>query len=198
MVIAYLRVSTEKQFLENQKEEIIQFANKKSITIDKWYEETASGCLNPKERKLSLLLKRMKAGDTLIVTEISRLSRTLLEIMNILSFCIQKEIILYSTKEGYIFQNDINSKVMGFAFGLAAEIERDLISQRTKEALARRKMEGKTLGRKVGNSPKMGILREKKQLVLRLLKEGKSHQTLAEELGVSRATIYRFIKKELE
>ena len=103
------------------------------------------------------------AYDSLIVTEISRLSRTLLEIMTILNSCIKKEVILYSTKEGYVFQNDINSKVLGFAFGLMAEIERNLISMRTKEALARRRQEGVKLGRKKGTCPAMRVLRENKR-----------------------------------
>ena len=120
MVVAYLRVSTEKQFLANQREEILRFAEKNELV------------------KLAGVLNRMRKGDTLIVTEISRLSRTMLEIMTILNSCIKKNIILYSTKEGYIFQNDINSKVLGFAFGLMAEIERNLISMRTKEAFAER------------------------------------------------------------
>ena len=154
MVIAYLRVSTEKQFLANQKEEIMRFAEKNGLSIDKWYTETVSGSVSTKDRKLSELLKRMHPGDTLIVTEISRLSRTLLEIMTILNFC-KKQVVLYSTKEGYVFQDDINSKVQGFAFGLMAEIERNLISMRTKEALARRKQEGMTLGRKKGDTPKI-------------------------------------------
>ena len=92
--------------------------------------------MRSKDRKLSGVLNRMQKGDSLIVTEISRLSRTMLEIMTILNSCIKKEIVLYSTKEGYVFQNDMNSKVLGFAFGLMAEIERNLISMRTKEALA--------------------------------------------------------------
>ena len=133
-VVAYLRVSTEKQFLENQQEEIIRFAEKNGLNIDRWYMETVSGKVSTKERKLSGLLEKMKPGDSLIVTEISRLSRTLLEIMTILNSCIKKKVVLYSTKEGYVFQNDINSKVLGFAFGLMAEIERNLISMRTKEA----------------------------------------------------------------
>ena len=124
MVVAYLRVSTEKQFLANQREELLRFAEKNGLKIDKWYTETVSGSVSSKERKLSGMLNRMQRGDALIVTEISRLSRTLLEIMTILNSCIKKEIILYSTKEGYVFQNDINSKVLGFAFGLMAEIER--------------------------------------------------------------------------
>ena len=100
-VVAYLRVSTEKQFLENQREEITRFAEKNGMSIDKWYTETVSGSISSKERKLSGLLDKMRPGDSLIVTEISRLSRTLLEIMTILNSCIKKEVILYSTKEGF-------------------------------------------------------------------------------------------------
>ena len=117
MVVAYLRVSTEKQFLANQREELLRFAEKNGLQIDKWYTETVSGSVRSKDRKLSGVLNRMQRGDSLIVTEISRLSRTMLEIMTILNSCIKKEIVLYSTKEGYVFQNDMNSKVLGFAFG---------------------------------------------------------------------------------
>ena len=139
-VVAYLRVSTEKQFLENQREEITRFAEKNGMSIDKWYTETVSGSISSKERKLSGLLDKMRPGDSLIVTEISRLSRTLLEIMTILNSCIKKEVILYSTKEGYVFQNDINSKVLGFAFGLMAEIERNLYNPKNeKTVLEKRK-----------------------------------------------------------
>lgn len=192
-IVAYLRVSTEKQFIENQREEIVRFAEKNGLAIDRWYMETVSGNVNAKERKLSALLERMKPGDSLIVTEISRLSRTLLEIMSILNFCIKKKVILYSTKEGYVFQNDINSKVLGFAFGLVAEIERNLISIRTKEALARRKQEGKKLGRKKGDMPKMKILQKHKKYLLNLHKKGASCASLARYMGVSRTTMFRFL-----
>lgn len=192
MVIAYLRVSTEKQFLANQKEEIMRFAEKNGLSIDKWYTETVSGSVSTKDRKLSELLKRMHPGDTLIVTEISRLSRTLLEIMTILNFCIKKQVVLYSTKEGYVFQDDINSKVLGFAFGLMAEIERNLISMRTKEALARRKQEGMTLGRKKGDTPKIKLLRANKRVLTKEL--GTTYSELAEKMGVSRTTLFRFMK----
>ena len=101
MVVAYLRVSTEKQFLANQREELLRFAEKNGLQIDKWYTETVSGSVRSKDRKLSGVLNRMQRGDSLIVTEISRLSRTMLEIMTILNSCIKKEIVLYSTKEGY-------------------------------------------------------------------------------------------------
>ena len=193
MVIAYLRVSTEKQFLANQKEEIMRFAEKNGLSIDKWYTETVSGSVSTKDRKLSELLKRMHPGDTLIVTEISRLSRTLLEIMTILNFCIKKQVVLYS-KEGYVFQDDINSKVLGFAFGLMAEIERNLISMRTKEALARRKQEGMTLGRKKGDTPKIKLLRANKRVLTKELDKGTTYSELAEKMGVSRTTLFRFMK----
>lgn len=194
MVIAYLRVSTEKQFLENQREEILRFAQKNELEIEKWYTETVSGSVNATERKLSLLLRTMEEGDVLIVTEISRLSRTLLEIMTILNSCIQKKVVLHSIKEGYIFRNDINSKVLGFAFGLIAEIERNLISMRTKEALARRKQEGMALGRRKGDTPQIKRLIENKEFLLREMDRGRKQVALAKELGVSRTTLFRFLK----
>lgn len=194
MVIAYLRVSTEKQYLANQREEILRFAVKKELIIDKWYTETVSGSVSTRDRKLSLLLRKLKPGDTLVVTEISRLSRTLLEIMTILNSCIKKKVILYSTKEGYVFQNDINSKVLGFAFGLMAEIERNLISMRTREALARRKQEGIKLGRKKGDCPKLKLLCMHKEYLFNQLNEGESCVVLAQRMGVSKSTFFRFLK----
>ncbi len=194
-VVAYLRVSTEKQFLENQRAEILRFADRNGLIIDKWYTETVSGSVSSKNRKLSGVLDRMKPGNSLIVTEISRLSRTLLEIMTILNSCIKKRVVLYSTKEGYIFQNDINSKVLGFAFGLMAEIERNLISMRTKEALARRKKEGVCLGRRKGDAPKMNMLIDNRRLVMMERRRGASCSALAKQMGVSRTTMFRFLHK---
>lgn len=150
MVIAYLRVSTSKQHLVNQQDEIRRFAHTKEIEVSRWVTEIVSGKKNQKGRKLGRAINQLKPGDTLIVTEISRLSRTLTEIMAIMGKCLEKNITIYSTKDGYAFDNTINSKVLCFAFGLVAEIERNLISMRTKEALALRKAEGVILGRKKG------------------------------------------------
>ena len=194
MVVAYLRVSTEKQFLANQREELLRFAEKNGLQIDKWYTETVSGSVRSKDRKLSGVLNRMQRGDSLIVTEISRLSRTMLEIMTILNSCIKKEIVLYSTKEGYVFQNDMNSKVLGYGFGLMAEIERNLNSMRTKEALARRRQEGVKLGRKKGTCPAMRVLRENKRRLIKDAQRGVSCSELARQMGVSRTTMHRFLK----
>lgn len=175
----------------------MQFAERNELTVNKWFKETVSGKVKSQDRKLSTLLQSMDCGDTLIITEISRLSRTLLDIMEILNICIQKGIVLYSTKEGYVFKDDINSKVLGFAFGLVAEIERNLISIRTKEALAQRKQEGQILGRKKGDEPKKEYLRNNQEMIRSRLNEGATRKLLAKEMGVSISTMNRYVKNEL-
>lgn len=160
MIVGYLRVSTEKQHPANQQDEIRRFAKNRNWEVDVWVTEVVSGKTRERDRKLGTLLRRMKRGDTLVVTEISRLSRTLTDIMSIMGRCLKKQINLYTTKEGYTFDNTINSKVLCFAFGLVAEIERNLISMRTKEALARRKAEGVVLGRRKGSFTKLNVLVE--------------------------------------
>ena len=147
MTVAYLRISTGKQHLRNQQEDIQRFAALHNLTVDRWLTEVVSGRKSGRERKLGALLRRMKRGDTLIVTELSRLSRTLTEIMTIMGHCLERGIVLYSTKDGYAFDNSINSKVLCFAFGLVVEIERNLISMRTREALAVRRADGVRHGR---------------------------------------------------
>lgn len=171
MVIAYLRVSTSKQHLVNQQDEIRRFAHTKEIEVSRWVTEIVSGKKNQKERKLGRVINQLKPGDTLIVTEISRLSRTLTEIMAIMGKCLEKNITIYSTKDGYAFDNTINSKVLCFAFGLVAEIERNLISMRTKEALALRKAEGVILGRKKGSITKLKILLDNELEIIDRLKK---------------------------
>ena len=198
MVVAYLRVSTNKQHLMNQKEEIRKFAHKRHLTIDEWYYDIVSGKINSNDRQLGNLLEILQEGDCLIVTEVSRLSRTLIDIMNIINTCIQRKIILHCTKEGYTFENNINSKILGFAFGLVAEIERNLISIRTKEALAVRKAEGKTLGRPPRSSPQLQILLKHKEQVIRSLEQKVSYRQIAETYNVSIGTMNRFIKRYKE
>ena len=194
MIVGYLRVSTCRQHLTNQQEEIQRFAAGRHLSVDRWVTEIVSGKKNERERKLGPLLRRMKAGDTLIVTEISRLSRTLTDIMNIMGKCLQKKIKLYTTKEGYTFDDTINSKVLCFAFGLVAEIERNLISLRTREALAARKANGAVLGRKAGSCTKRNILMKNKEKVLRMLREGQSIKSICEHFELSRETFNKFRK----
>ena len=197
MVIAYLRVSTERQLLENQKNEIGLFARARGLQIRSWPTEKVCGTASAKDRKLNGLLRQLKAGDVLIVSEISRLSRTMLEIMSILHLCIRKQIVLYSVKEGYAFENNMTSKIMGFAFGMAAEIERNLISARTREALAYRKAQGVVLGRPKGSCTRKKLLEEHDSEIRELLREGVRKTDIARRFGVSKATFYAFLKESL-
>ena len=193
MTIGYLRVSTGKQNPENQRDEIRRFAEEKSFCIDQWITETASGKLPYRKRKLGRILRGMKKGDTLIVTEISRLSRSLTEIMSIMGGCIEREICLYTTKERYTFDNSINSKVLCFAFGLVAEIERNLISMRTKEALALKKAEGVRLGRRPGSNVKMQRIRESEDRITAMLNGGMPVTKMCRKIGISRSTWYKYL-----
>ena len=185
MTIAYLRVSTGKQHLENQKEEIEKFAARKNLTINRWVTEVVSGKKKEHDRKLGRLLKSLKKGDILIVTELSRLSRTLLDIMSILHRCLEMNITVYSS---------INSKVLAFAFALVAEIEHNLISMRTKEALAHRKSEGVRLGRPPGKG-KQNVLLDNREEISHLLEEGMSVSAVCRIYHVSRETFYAVNRK---
>ena len=192
MIIGYLRVSTEKQNPENQRDEIRRFAEEKSSEVDSWVVETASGKIAHKKRKLGRLLRKMNKGDTLIVTEISRLSRSLTEIMAIMGECLDRQINIYTTKERYTFDNSINSKVLCFAFGLVAEIERNLISMRTKEALALKRAEGVRLGRRPGSDVKMQVIRDNSARIEAMLASGMTVTKICRKIGISRNTWYKF------
>lgn len=168
-----------------------------SITIAgfiAWVTEVVSGKKKEHDRKLGRLLKSLKKGDILIVTELSRLSRTLLDIMSILHRCLEMNITVYSTKDGYAFDNSINSKVLAFAFALVAEIEHNLISMRTKEALAHRKSEGVRLGRPPGKG-KQNVLLDNREEISHLLEEGMSVSAVCRIYHVSRETFYAVNRK---
>lgn len=192
MIVGYIRVSTGKQHPENQKDEITRYAVSNNWEIDRWVIEVVSGKTHVKGRKLGNLLKKLKKGDTLIVTEISRLSRSLTDIMSLMGKCMSKGINIYTIKEKYRFDDSINSKVLCFAFGLVAEIERNLISLRTKEALALRKAEGKQLGRKFGFCPKMEILINNEETIRQMLLDGVSNKAIYTSYNVSKSTFNKF------
>ncbi len=196
IIAAYLRVSTDKQTILNQKSEVINFCKRQDIQVTTWCTETVSGTKKENERQLGGLLKRLQKGDVLIITEVSRLSRKMLNIMNIIHQSIEKGITIYSIKEGYKFDTSINSQVLAFAFGLCAEIERTLISQRTREALARRRASGMKLGRPKG-SISTGKLYEHIEEIKQLRSEGFSFQKIANRYKVSPETVRLFYLRNL-
>jgi DNA invertase Pin-like site-specific DNA recombinase len=145
--VAYLRVSTQEQDLEKNKADILRLANDKKLGHVEWVEEKASGRVAWRKRELGRLLEELEVGDNLIVSELSRLGRSMLQCMEILSIATDKGIHIYAVKGNWQLDDSLQSKILAMAFTMAAEIERDLISQRTKEALAARKRSGKPDGR---------------------------------------------------
>ena len=193
MVYGYIRVSTDKQTVENQRFEINNFCERNNIQIDQWFEETISGTKEPEKRALGKLLRKLKKDDILICSELSRLGRSLFMIMDVLSACMKKEIQLWTIKDNYRLGNDISSKVLAFAFGLSAEIERNLISQRTKEALARAKAEGKVLGRPVGAKSSRVKLTGCENQIKQMLSKKIPKKHIAKKMKVDRNTLQKFI-----
>ena len=196
VIYGYIRVSSDKQTVENQRFEINNFCNKNNIKIDGWISETISGTKNYDKRKLGKLLKKVQKDDIIICAELSRLGRNLFMIMEILNICMTKECRVWTIKDNYRLGEDIQSKVLAFAFGLSAEIERNLISQRTKEALARKRTEGVVLGRPKGSSSKNSYkLCRKENLLREMISNDLSYCEMSRILKVHRNTISNYIKK---
>ena len=202
MIYGYIRVSSDKQTVENQRFEIDSFCSSQQLLIDDWIEETISGTKNFSTRQLGKLLRKVKKNDIIICCELSRLGRNLFMIMEILNICMTKECRVWTINDNYRLGDDIQSKVLAFAFGLSAEIERNLISQRTKEALARKKAEGVRLGRPRGRSfcRSSYKLHNREQQIARMRTDGMSFQTIADVLHVNRDTVrnyyYTFINEK--
>lgn len=197
MTYGYIRVSTDKQTVENQRFEINNFCNRNSLTVDGWIEETISGTKAYSKRALGKLLKKVEKDDLIICAELSRLGRNLFMIMEILNICMTKECKVWTIKDNYRLGDDIQSKVLAFAFGLSAEIERNLISQRTKEALAKRKQDGVILGRPKGRktSPEKRKLYSKHDYIINLRNKGVSKRQIAKLCKVDRNTLDRYISQ---
>ena len=194
MIYGYIRTSTDKQNNETQQYEIEQFAKNNNIKIDKWIEETISSKKDLEERKLGKLLKKIKQDDIIIASELSRLGRNLLQVMSILHHCMNIGCQVWTIKDNYRLGTDIQSKVLAFAFGLSAEIERTMISQRTKRCLDRLRAEGKHIGRTKGSKNKSTKLSGKTDLIKTLLSQNISKTQIAKMLKVNYTTLYRFIK----
>ena len=191
MIYGYIRVSTDTQTVENQRFEITRFCEAQQIKVDGWIEETISGTKNYNKRQLGGLLKKVQKDDIIICSELSRLGRNLFMIMEILNICMTKECRVWTIKDNYRLGDDIQSKVLAFAFGLSAEIERNLISQRTKEALARKRAEGVRLGRPKGRKTpqdKYKLARYDKQ-IRAMLSAGATYMEIANRYKVDRDTV---------
>jgi DNA invertase Pin-like site-specific DNA recombinase len=196
MTYGYIRVSSDKQTVENQRFEINNFCKKESINIDGWIEETISGTKNYDKRKLGDLLNQVQKDDLIICSELSRLGRSLFMIMSILNKLMETGARVWTIKDGYRLGDDIQSKVLAFAFGLSAEIERNLISQRTKEALERKKSEGMILGRPKGKTSETSKLDGAEIGTTIMLMQGISINRIAKLYGVHRNTVKLFIKRK--
>ena len=197
MIYGYIRTSTDKQNNENQRFEIEQFANNNNFKIDQWIEETISSRKSLDERKLGKLLKKIKQDDIIIATELSRLGRNLLQVMSILHHCMNIGCQVWTLKDNYRLGTDIQSKVLAFAFGLSAEIERSMISQRTKRCLDRLKAERKHIGRTKGSKNKLTKLSGKDDLIKTLLSQNISKTQIAKILKVDYSTLYKFLKTKI-
>ena len=193
MIYGYIRVSSDKQTVENQRFEINKFCSRNGMAIEGWIEETISGTKNYNKRELGKLLNQVQRDDLIICAELSRLGRNLFMIMEILNICMTKECRVWTIKDNYRLGEDIQSKVLAFAFGLSAEIERNLISQRTKEALARKKAEGAKLGRIPGSHNKRHKLSGHESDIWSAYLSGTPVKELASVLHVHPATIYRLL-----
>jgi len=191
--LAYLRVSTTDQDVEKNKDDILRLSNDKGLGQVVFVEEKVSGTVSWKKRKIAKILEELKEGDNLIVSELSRIGRSMLEIMQVLSLAMEKGIHVHAVKGNWQLNDSIQSKIMAMVFSMAAEIERDLISKRTKEALKAKKAQGIKLGRPKGTGKsKLDKFRPE---IEALLYNGSAQKFIAKRYGISEANLSLWIKK---
>jgi DNA invertase Pin-like site-specific DNA recombinase len=191
--VGYLRVSTLSQEVEKNKADILKLANEKDLGRVEFIEEKISGKVSWKQRKIAEILDGLQKGDSIVVSELSRLGRSMLEIMEILSIALQRGVFIFAVKGNWTLDDSIQSKVVAMAFSMAAEIERELISQRTTEALRHRKALGLPMGRPKG--PGKSKLDQYKPEIEALLKNGSSGRFIAKRYGATEGTFSLWRKK---
>lgn len=193
MVIAYLRVSKDKQHLEIQKDEINRYAAANGFEVDKWVTDIVIEKKKDEKTSLIRVLHRMKEGDKVIITDIGRFGRTLSEVMDLLSRCMEKGVCVYSINDRYILDNSLNMQVVANTCNLVSEIEHHLMSTRTKEALNHKKiMDGLQLGRPKGSDAKQSLLEANKDEVMDMLERGETVVAICKHFKISRNTFYQF------
>lgn len=198
MIYGYIRVSTDTQTVENQKLAIKNYARYHRLHNIVWVSETISGTKNPEKRKLGDIIEKAAPGDVIIITELSRLGRSLMMILNVLQLLLDKGVRVIAIKEGYELGDNIQSKVLAFAFGLSAELERTLLSERTKLGLERARKQGKRIGRQPGEKPHHFKLTPYKAKIKRYMKEGRTINSMAEEFSVSWLTMKNFVTENIK
>lgn len=192
MIYGYIRVSTTHQDTESQKFSILEYANRRQLGHVELLSESVSGKTSWKKRQLAGLIDKLAKGDILIVSELSRLGRSMLEIFELISIMLRNNVEIHVVKGDIILKDDLQSKVFTFAFSLGAEIERDLISQRTKEALAAKKSAGVRLGRPDGS--KSSKLDEKYHEIAEMRRKGVSVTAIAKIFDTPQPTMHYFCK----
>ena len=198
MIYGYLRVSSDEQDVNSQKQGVVKFAEERNMTIDSFItDEGVSGGKDPSKRNLGPLLEKINKDDVIICSEISRLGRDLYMVMDILHFCMEREAIIYTVKDKFVLGNDIQSKVLAFAFGLSAEIERQMIRQRTREGLRLRMKQGVLLGRPqdVIMEEPIAISCENKDKIIEQYRWGVPERRIAQNFNVDRNTVARWLHR---
>ena len=191
----YLRVSTDEQDVENQKHGIMGYVEARGLTPVEEIRDTASGSADWRKRAIGQIIERASEGDVIIVSEVSRLARSTLQTLEIMQEAVKKGVSIHITKNQIVMDGSMQATITATVLGLAAEIEREFISARTKEGLARRKAEGKTLGRPKGSKSKYLKLDDHRKAIERYLSIGVSKRSIAKICGVSHMTLYDYIRR---
>ncbi len=195
-IYGYLRVSSDEQDVNNQKNGVIEFAKAKDWHVDDWItDEGISGTKDPEKRQLGVLMKKCQKGDVIVCSELSRLGRKMLMVMSILEYCMKNNIMIYTVKDNYVLGDNIQSTVLAFAFSLAAQIERDMISMRTTEALVVRRREGVLLGTPRNVKKISKVSEDMMNEMIKLAESGVSLAAIGRKLDLHRLTVGYYLAK---
>lgn len=193
MIRAYIRVSTEKQDADNQRYSILKWADTRKVTVDEWTVETVTGKGSHKNRLFAQMLESCSSGDSIVATELSRIGRSFLDVMTVLKECVDRKIKVFTLKENFELGDNLHSAVVSFAYSLSSQLERDMLSMRTREALQRRKAMGIKLGRPKGSTGK-SKLDGQETVIQELLDKGVSKASICKIVGpVHQGTLDSFI-----
>lgn len=197
MNYAYLRVSTDRQDVENQKLGIVNYAKSTNLKVDAFIEDIVSGTKDWRKRDLGKIIREAKEGDTIVFAEVSRIARSTLQCLQVLEICADKKLVVHVAKQNMRFDNSLNSKIIATTLSLAAEIERSFISSRTKEALQRAKAEGRILGRPKGSTSINAKLASCHIEVETMLEKGLTYTSIGKMFEVDRKTVASYVKQHL-